>query len=172
MNHLLFSVTTTDFNVAEEANSFEISLALLSSSHDDVEIMYSTDDGTAEKGSDYTDTSGKVTIETGDTTGSFSIPIIDDTVIEENQTFTVRLQTVGLTEFDNHQNNLDIVVSILDNEAPLLTISNGPSVVESDAPGSPAHAIFTISSPVQPATNDFAIKYTPTSSAFVAQFRV
>ena len=79
------------------------------------------------------------------------------------------MKSKGVSEFDsNHLSILDLTVTILDNEAPLLTISNGPSVVESDVSGSPAHAIFTISSPVQPATNNFAIKYTPTSSAFVA----
>ena len=41
-------------------------------------------------------------------------------------------------------------------------------VTESDVPGSPAHAIFTISSLVEPATNNFTVQYTPTSSNFVA----
>ena len=58
--------------------------------------------------------------------------------------------------------------TILDNDAPTLSITGGSMVTESDVPGSPAHAIFTISSPVEPVTNNFTVQYTPTSSAFVA----
>ena len=61
----------------------------------------------------------RVTIPAGETTGSFAIPIVDDLTIEGSETFRINLQAKGVSEFDsNHLSILDLIVTILDNEAP------------------------------------------------------
>ncbi len=163
----VISVTTTNFDIAEEANSFEVEVELLEASLDDVLFEYSTTNISAEKGLDYTDSSGIVTIRAGETTGSFSVPIIDDTDHEQSQTFRIDLTGRGTVRFDSDTTSLlSLTVTILDNEVPILTISGGDPVTESDTVGSPAQARFTILSPVQPATNNFTVQYTPTSTSF------
>ena len=46
-------------------------------------------------------------------------------------------------------NTQDLIVRILDNDVPTLSITGGSPVTESDTVGSPAVARFTIASPVQ-----------------------
>ena len=50
-----------------------------------------TGDGTAEAGSDYTATTGTLTVDTGSLTGTISIPVLDDSDDEPDETFTVTL---------------------------------------------------------------------------------
>ena len=56
--------------------------------------------------------------------------------------------------------------TILDNDAPTLSVTGGSIVTELDDSVNPAQAVFTISSAVEPVTNNFTIQYTPTSSNF------
>ena len=58
---------------------------------------YSTSDGTATAGEDYTATSGTVTFAPGETTQTISVPIIGDTNEEENETFSLNLEDAGAT---------------------------------------------------------------------------
>jgi len=57
----------------------------------DVRVHYQTSDGTAIAGSDYTATSGDVTIPAGFVTRTFVVPTLGDTVAEPDETFTVTL---------------------------------------------------------------------------------
>jgi hypothetical protein len=54
-------------------------------------IDYSTLNGTAESGSDYTNTSGTLTLAPGITSGIISIPINDDSMDEADETFTLNI---------------------------------------------------------------------------------
>lgn len=54
-------------------------------------INYSTTSGTAEGGSDYTTTSGTLTLEPGITSGIISIPISDDNLDEADETLTLNI---------------------------------------------------------------------------------
>ena len=63
-------------------------------------------------------------------------------------------------------NTRSTTATILDNDAPMLSITAGSMVIESDVSGSPAHARYTISSAVEPETNNFTVQYTPTSVNF------
>ena len=56
-----------------------------------VTVDYATRDGTARAGSDYTDTSGTLTFQAGDTEKTVSVPVIDDTVQDTPETLTLRL---------------------------------------------------------------------------------
>ena len=71
------------------AVSFTVTLA--SAIAADVTVDYETVDGSAIAGSDYTETSGTLTIAAGDTSGTIEVPILDDTTDESIETFGLRL---------------------------------------------------------------------------------
>ena len=165
------AITTTNFNVGEDAGTSGITVGveLLNTSSYAVSFNYAAESITAMMGTDFPSTSGTVTIAASDTTGSFSIPISEDTEGESTETFKIKLSAQGGAQFATTSTNTqDLIVSILDNDVPTISIAGGPPVTESDTVGSPAIARFTISSPIQPATNMFMVNYTPVGSSFIA----
>ena len=56
-----------------------------------VTVNYATSDGTATAGTDYTTTSGMLTFSAGTTTQTITVSITDDTLDEDDETFTVTL---------------------------------------------------------------------------------
>ena len=60
-----------------------------------VTIPYSTENGTAKAGEDYTYTKGTLSFEPGVTTKTINVPIIDDKTKEGAETFSVKLGTPG-----------------------------------------------------------------------------
>jgi uncharacterized repeat protein (TIGR01451 family) len=57
----------------------------------DTSVAYATSNGSALAGSDYTTQAGTLTIPAGQTSASFSVPIIDDTEPESGETVLLRL---------------------------------------------------------------------------------
>ena len=82
-------VTTTD----ESATNLVATITLSGVSSQVVTVNYATADGTATAGSDYTSTSGSLTFNAGDTTKTVNVPILADTLDEENETFTFTLSS-------------------------------------------------------------------------------
>ncbi|MBI2877535.1 MAG: SBBP repeat-containing protein [Candidatus Tectomicrobia bacterium] len=60
----------------------------------EVTVDFATSDGTAIGGSDYTPTSGTLTFANGETSKSFTIPIIANTMLEGNETVNLTLSNV------------------------------------------------------------------------------
>ena len=87
----------------------------------DVTFDYATSDFTASAGEDYADTSGQGTILAGQLTTQISVPVHEDTLDEEPETFNVTLtNVVGGDPLDDVGE-----ATITDNdEAPELSISN------------------------------------------------
>jgi uncharacterized repeat protein (TIGR01451 family)/uncharacterized delta-60 repeat protein len=54
-------------------------------------VVYSTSDGTATAGFDYTATSGQLIFTNGETVKTFVVPILPDTLVEGDETFTISL---------------------------------------------------------------------------------
>ena len=61
-----------------------------------LELDFGTADGTASAGSDYTSTSGMLSIPAGQTMGEVTVPVLGDTLYEADETFGVNLTTTGL----------------------------------------------------------------------------
>ena len=61
----------------------------------DVTVDYGTRDGTATAGSDYTETSGTLTFEPGEDEQTVSVPITDDDVEDDGETFTLMLSNAS-----------------------------------------------------------------------------
>ncbi|MDP9300173.1 MAG: Ig domain-containing protein,Calx-beta domain-containing protein, partial [Actinomycetota bacterium] len=66
-------------------------VAMVPVSGSDVTVDYTTSDGTATAGSDYTAAPGTLTIPAGQTSGSIAVSVIGDTTYEPNETFTLTL---------------------------------------------------------------------------------
>jgi CSLREA domain-containing protein len=82
---------TGSYNWNELGGTATITVVLGPASGDTVTVDYATSDGTATGGSDYTGVSGTVTFNPGVTVRSFTVPILDDTLDEADETVTLTL---------------------------------------------------------------------------------
>jgi M6 family metalloprotease-like protein len=87
---------TVQFSAASSSGSEATTPALMTVtlsavSGQTVTVSYATANVTATAGSDYTATSGTLTFNPGVTNQTISVPIINDTAVEDNETFTVTL---------------------------------------------------------------------------------
>ncbi len=83
--------------------------------------------GTATSGTDYTALSGTVTIPAGATTATITIPVIDDAVVEGNETVIITLTSItsgspGVTL--GAAASIVATNTIADNDAPTVSIAN------------------------------------------------
>src|SRR5581483_7290508 len=83
--------STPTFSASETGSSALITVTLSNPSAVNVSVQYATSNGTASAGKDYTTTSGTLTIPAGQTSGSFSVPILDDNAVNEPNPETVNL---------------------------------------------------------------------------------
>ena len=98
------AVSIADLAVAEgdgEHSHFMFTVTLDKASDETVTVQYSTSDGTAIAGVDYTATTGTVTFAPGVTTQLVHVDVIGDAAAEQHETFTVTLSSpVGATLAD------------------------------------------------------------------------
>jgi hypothetical protein len=107
---------------------FTISLAKVATQ--DVTVFYTTVDGTAKAGTDYTTTTGTLTFHAGDLTQTIDVPIINDNgTAGPDKTFAVALSNpTNATIADNKANG-----TILDDESfYTLEAVSGPNVNEAN----------------------------------------
>ena len=78
-------------NFSETAGSATIFVQLSAPSNQTVSVSYSTGNGSAIAGTDYTSTSGTLTFANGETSKTFTIPIINDTAVENAETVLLTL---------------------------------------------------------------------------------
>ena len=74
---------------SDEALAFTVTLAPPVTAQ--VTVDYATAAGTATAGTDYTETTGTLTFAAGETAKTVSVPLIDDTVEDSGETFTLTL---------------------------------------------------------------------------------
>ena len=85
------SLTIGDVSVDENGGTAVFTVSLSAASGLPVTVKYSTANGTAIAGSDYAATSGALTFAPGTTTQTISVPILDNTSHESNETFNLSL---------------------------------------------------------------------------------
>ena len=79
--------------VVEGAEPAQMAVTLSQAPAQAVTLSYATEDSSALAGSDYTGASGQLTIPAGQTTGTVSVPIVDDSAPEPAEAFYVNLST-------------------------------------------------------------------------------
>ena len=110
----------------EDAGTAAFVVSLSEASNWPVTVDYRTFDGTAESGTDYEPTSGTLTFNPGDSSKTFSVPIIDDSLEESSETIIAELSrptnAVLSTQFE-------ATAIILDDETlpPTTTTTPGPT---------------------------------------------
>jgi hypothetical protein len=88
-----FSVVDTTVN--ENAGSVTIHITKSGGNGTGSSLSYTTANGTATAGSDYTATSGSITFSATDTDKTVSVPITNDTSVEGNETFSLNITAVS-----------------------------------------------------------------------------
>ncbi len=86
--------STATYTVSENGSTATITVTRTDSNAQDVSVQYTTANGTAVSGSDYTVTSGTLDWPAYDSNNkTFSVPILDDAVDEGNETLTLSLSS-------------------------------------------------------------------------------
>ena len=114
----VFAFDSSTASVSEDGTSIDITVSRTNGKDGIVSVAYQTSNGTALAGSDYETQSGRLTFEDGVQTQTISVPITDNSDINNDKTFLVTLSdpeggaTLG-------QPN-PITVTILENDIALL----------------------------------------------------
>ena len=148
-------MTINDVSKAEGnsgTTAFTFTVTLSPASAGTVTVSYATANGTATAGSDYTAVGvTPLTFAPGQTSKTVTVDVIGDTVLEPNETFTLRLSAaVGATVFDGVG-----LGTILNDEGPVLRIND-----VSKAEGNSGTTPFTFTVSLSPASADtVTVKY-------------
>jgi parallel beta-helix repeat protein len=133
--------TLSSIQLIEDLGTLTLTVQRTGGGVGDLSVDYSTTDGTAIAGQDYTSTSGTLNFTAGETSKTIQIPILDDATTEPTETFTVSLRNPTSPETVGAPST--VFVTVLDHgTAPALTIS-AVTVVEGNA-GVTTDAVFTI----------------------------
>jgi hypothetical protein len=119
------------FSVAESALSVPITVVRTGGSAGAVSVDYATSDGSATAGSDYTASAGTLSFADGETSQSFSVAILDDTLFEGDEGFSVTLSNIagGASLGTPATAN----VTITEDDPPPAQDSNGDGLSDADA---------------------------------------
>lgn len=136
---LQFSAAT--YSIGESKGAATITVTRTGGSDGEAHVNYATIPGRATPGVDYTPVSGRLDFADGEVSKTFTVPILDDTLDEANETIILKLVPVDDTTPLGAQARS--VLTILDNDrSPAISI-NDQSVTEGDSGA--INATFTVS---------------------------
>ncbi|WP_305089250.1 Calx-beta domain-containing protein, partial [Massilia sp. YIM B04103] len=119
-------LTVGDVVVDEGAGIATVTVTMSKVSSDTVTVKYSSADGSASAGSDYTSTSGTLTFNPGETSKTFQVSILNDTALESAENFSITLSDGRFAAITDNS----ATVQITDNDSVAVTVS---SVLAEDA---------------------------------------
>ena len=135
-------LTIDDAAPVAEGNDAVFTVTLHPQSSQVVTVEYTTEDGTADAGDDYTTIAETLTFSPGQTTKIIRVPVLVDSTQESSETFTVELSTpMGTTLADSTG-----LGTITADPMPGLSIGDAEPVAEGGA------AVFTVT--LVPASNN------------------
>ena len=85
------SFSTTNFDISESTASVSVNIARTGGSEGEVRVSWKTASGTAVAGEDFTQSSGQVVFDDGETSQIISVPMKNDSSGESAETFTITL---------------------------------------------------------------------------------
>ena len=83
------------YTASESGGAVVITVTRTGGSRGAVTVDYAASDGTARTGSDYTVASGVLTFADGETSQTFTVTVLDDALVEADETFTLTLSNPG-----------------------------------------------------------------------------
>ena len=122
------TLSITGSSVIESAGSLKFTVFLSVPIIKDVSFDYQTLSGSASATSDYTSSSGNITIIAGSTTAEIFIDISDDTLVEADETFDLMITNPANATIDKNRASATATIEI--DDLPRLSIT-GNSVIES-----------------------------------------
>jgi fibro-slime domain-containing protein/uncharacterized repeat protein (TIGR01451 family) len=139
----LVDLSVADVSVGEAAGSATFVVTLSEASTVPVTVGYSVAAGSATAGADFTAVADTLTIPAGQLQGTIAVPVLDDTLDEPDETFTLTLaDPVGALIADG-----SAVGTIVDDDAPPSLSIADTSVGEGDSGTTPATFMLTLSAP-------------------------
>jgi Calx-beta domain len=138
------SVVVTDVSGMEASGSLTFHVLLTSATVGTVTADYTSADGTALAGPDFTAKSGTLTFAPGDTSKLVPVTIIDDSLAEDDETFTLNLSnaTGGIAIVDPQ----GVGTIVNDDPDPTVSVANA-SVMEGDIGTTTLSLPVTLSGP-------------------------
>jgi len=85
--------SSPQFSVVENSGSATITVTRTNGTQGVVQVSYATSSGTATNGIDYTNVTGTLTFNEGDTSKTFTVPIINGTTVQPDKTVNLKLYT-------------------------------------------------------------------------------
>lgn len=120
----VFQVAETVLYVNEGAGSIQVPVRRLQGSVGAVSLSYKTTSGTAGAGADFTSVTGTLNWAAGDTSDKFvTIPILEDAVVEANETFTLDLYAPVGGALDDAA---EATIVIINNDPGILNLAFDP----------------------------------------------
>ena len=139
------SIAATTPNASEPATAGQFTVTLSSIADVDTVVAYGVS-GDATAGDDFTTLSGSVTILAGNNSALIDLAVIDDTILEDNESVTLTLASITSGDADISIGAADTAtVTISDDDTAVVTIAaNDASASE---PGDDGQFTVSISSP-------------------------
>ena len=122
------SITANDVSAGEADPSVIVDVVLSSTSDLTVSVDYTTQDGVAVAGSDYTAVSGTLTFDPGVVSQTVTVPLLDDAAAEGVETFDLVLSNPT----NGNLTTPTVVVTLNDDESAPEVSASSPTVSESD----------------------------------------
>ncbi|HZG88301.1 Calx-beta domain-containing protein, partial [Paenibacillus sp.] len=118
-----------------------VTVSLSKAATETVTVSYATANGTALAGADYTAKSGTLTFAPGETTKTIAVPVLGDTVAENNESFFVNLSSPLKATIADGQGAVTIAND--DTAAPAASLSVADVSITEGQSGT-SNAVFTV----------------------------
>jgi len=115
--------SSATYQVNESATNAVISVDRIGALSVPLSVQYATIDGTATGGLDYSNVSAVLVFGPGVTNRTFNVPIIDDFLIEGNETVLLRLFNATPTNVISLVNPTNAILTIIDNDSSTIVPS-------------------------------------------------
>jgi uncharacterized repeat protein (TIGR01451 family) len=126
-----FQFNASSVIVAERSGTATLTVTRLGNVTSSASVDYVTNNGTAASPADYAAATGTVTFAAGETVKTFTVPIIDDLLIEGNESLSVALVAPSAGNFLGSPNT--VTITIADND--VATIFAPQLFIDSSGPG-------------------------------------
>jgi hypothetical protein len=135
----------TGYSVAENAGSASITVSRSGGDSGTLSIHYATSNGSAVAGADYTAVSGTLTFGPGESSQTFTVPIIDDTVPDPNETVNLTLSSPTGSATLGAPSTAVLTITDNDTTNQIFTVTSAGDDNDGGTPQNPTGADGTLS---------------------------